>query len=120
MSRSELGGRESEPEVVWTFRVERFDQMGNRVQLVPVEMRGRRFEGSVSDGDWVRARGRIRNGTLHATRITNVTTGAVVRARRVSKVMIFLGILALLAWIAWMVFVVMGIDSGPPPDFPEP
>ncbi|OPG05041.1 hypothetical protein B1L11_36315 [Microbispora sp. GKU 823] len=53
-TRTEQRG-ESDYATVWTFRVERYDQAGNRAMLIPVEMRGRRFEGALSEGDWIQA-----------------------------------------------------------------
>ncbi len=72
---------------VWSFRLERYDKNGNRLSPVPVEMRARRFRGSISDGDWLEMRGRLRfGGTLSATRAWNRTTGARVKGKGVGKV----------------------------------
>ncbi|MEU1627786.1 hypothetical protein ABZ746_21120 [Streptomyces sp. NPDC020096] len=103
-SRSEQRG-ESDYEAVWTFRVERYDEAGNRVMLTPVEMRGRKFEGAINDGDWVQARGRMRAGTLRVKEVENLTTGAVVRAMGIPRAAIVFMVLAFIAWIAWMAFV---------------
>lgn len=73
-------------EQVWTLRVERHDRHGNRLQPVAVEMRGERFDGSVSDGDWIEVTGRWREGTLVADRVANVTTGGSLHTRRWSPV----------------------------------
>ncbi|NUU21918.1 MAG: hypothetical protein HOV68_10460 [Streptomycetaceae bacterium] len=119
--RSEYRG-ESQSEAIWTFRVERYDNAGNRVLLVPVEMRGLTFEGSVGDGDWVRMRGRMKAGTLRVTRLENLTTGASVQAKRLPKAVLIAAIVvavAIAAWIAWIVYQVVTADSGPPPDFPD-
>ncbi len=43
--------------VAWAFRIERYDQDGNRLQPIPAQMRGIAFEGSFSDGDEVIATG---------------------------------------------------------------
>jgi hypothetical protein len=117
--RSEHGGKDQSEEV-WTFRIERYDNAGDRILLIPVEMRGRTFEGSISDGDWVRARGRMRSGTLRVTRLENLTTGAFVRARGVPKAAVIVGCVFFLAILAWIAFVAYeGVaDSGPPPGFP--
>jgi hypothetical protein len=66
-------------EIVWTFRVERYDAAGNRELLAPVEMRGYRFEGAIADGDWVRVRGPVKRGTLRASQVENLSTGALIR-----------------------------------------
>lgn len=107
---------------VWTFRVERFDEAGNRVLLVPVEMRGLGFEGSIGDGDWVRVRGRRRRGTFHAREVENLTTGATVRAKQIPKwvtgimVALLVGIVVFIAFVAVSIFQ-SARDS--PPDFPS-
>lgn len=100
--------RESDYETVWTFRIERYDEAGNRVLLVPVEMRGYSFEGAVSEGDWVRAYGKMKKGSLHASRLENLTSGAGVKAKTVPKscyvpAMIAFAIFfaAVLAFIIW-------------------
>lgn len=121
--RSEQRG-ENYQVAVWTFRVERYDEAGNRSLLVPVEMRGRAFSGSLSDGDWVRAHGTVRDGTLHAGEVRNLTTGAVVRARNAPKALVvafvvffsvmLVVVLSFLGWIAWTLIT----DRGPPEGFP--
>lgn len=91
-------------EAVWTFRVERYDDSGNRVQLIPVEMRGYRVEGSISDGDWVRGSGRMKSGTFRMAEVENLTTGANVRAKgipRIALVLVFVVFVAVLAFIIW-------------------
>jgi hypothetical protein len=117
--RSEYHG-DNKPEAIWSFRVERYDAAGNRIALVPVEMRGHTFEGSLNDGDWVRTRGRMRSGTLRVTRLENLTTGASVHAKGMGKAAWIIGGLVLLFFLAWFAFLAyMGVtDSGPPPGFP--
>ncbi|MER6503666.1 hypothetical protein ABT218_31035 [Streptomyces sp. NPDC001455] len=91
-------------ETVCTFRVERYDDSGNRVQLIPVEMRGYRVEGSISDGDWVRGTGRMKSGTFHMTEVENLTTGAGVRAKRIPRialVFVFVFFALILAFMIW-------------------
>ncbi|MEU1406839.1 hypothetical protein ABZ471_31595 [Streptomyces sp. NPDC005728] len=120
--RSEYRG-ENQSEAIWTFRIERYDNAGNRTLLLPVEMRGRTFEGSISDGDWVRARGRMHSGTLRVSLLENLSTGAHVRAKGISKAAyiaaITIFVLFVVALIIWTI-VDSGSSGGPPPDFPEP
>lgn len=122
-ARSEGGGGESVTETIWTFRIERYDEAGNRVALVPVEMRGLRFDGSLADGDVVRARGRFRAGTFRADQIENLTTGAAVRSRGVPKIaMVIFAILfvAVVAFIGWVAYTGFTSDMGPPEDLEFP
>ncbi|MFC8392514.1 hypothetical protein [Streptomyces sp. NPDC057238] len=108
------------------FRIERYDAAGSRTVLIPVEMRGLTFHGSIQEGDLVRVRGKVKNGTLRATKLDNLTTGAGVHAKGIPKaayiaaVVIF--VLGVLALILWTISDFSG--TGPPPgfptDFPEP
>ena len=71
---------------VWSFRVDRFDcRSGNRLPPVPVEMRGLRFDGSISEGDhievYVRSEGRQ---TVAARWVKNLSTGTLVEARELA------------------------------------
>ncbi|MFD5424624.1 hypothetical protein [Streptomyces sp. NPDC127084] len=118
--RSEQRGQ-SDYESVWAFRVERYDAAGHRMTLVPVEMRGISFEGGLNEGDWVRAHGRMKAGTFRATRLENLTTGAVVRAKGTPKVLLVLAgvfFTAIAVWIAWVFFQIITAPTGPPPDWP--
>ncbi|MFF9621859.1 hypothetical protein [Streptomyces griseosporeus] len=119
--RTEYRG-EHASEVIWTFRVERYDTVGNLLSLVPVEMRGLTFEGSVADGDWVRARGRMKSGTLRLTRLENLTTGATVRAKGVSRpalVVAYLLMAAIAAFVAWGFYAAFFGGPDLPPGFPS-
>ncbi|MEV5484433.1 MULTISPECIES: hypothetical protein [Streptomyces] len=95
--------------VVCTFRIEVQDATGAPVGLVPVEMRGYSFEGSVGDGDRVRATGRVKRGTLRVKELLNLTTGAEVSAKTtpVAVVVIFV-----LIFIGFMIFVIVMMSQG--------
>lgn len=64
-----------------TFRLELYDRAGNRVQPVPVEMRGVTITGHVADGERVEVFGRFSGGTLYASSVRNVTTGGGISTR---------------------------------------
>lgn len=57
------------------FRVDRYDRAGNRLTPIAVEMQARRA-GRITDGDEVEVAGRWSRGTLHAGRISNLTTAS--------------------------------------------
>lgn len=62
---------------IWTFRVERLDEHGRRLELAPVELRGLRFDGVINEGDEVEVRReRLGDATLRPRSLRNVTTGA--------------------------------------------
>ncbi|ARE78173.1 hypothetical protein ACFVZ8_06735 [Streptomyces sp. NPDC059558] len=108
---------------VLIFRLERYDDAGKRVMLVPVEMRGIGFEGSIHDGDWARVSGRMRAGTLLADRLHNVTTGADVRATRTPRWQLIIAavIICIIAAfiIAGWISMFTGDPGGPPDDWPS-
>lgn len=105
-TRTEQQGETSE--AIWTFRVERYDEAGNRALLVPVEMRGYAFEGSIHDGDWVRATGKMKAGTLRASQVENLTTSADFRAKTLPKpvkaILIALFVAFMVGVFAWVVY----------------
>lgn len=96
--------------VVLAFRVQGFDASGNLALLVPVEMRGSTFEGSVRDGDRVRVTGRRRRGIIHAKKIENLDDGSEITARGLpaaAKVLTAVGLVAVAAFIAWVFYQVI-------------
>ncbi|MGX4694765.1 hypothetical protein [Streptomyces sp. JNUCC 63] len=113
---------QTEDVTVWAFRLERYNDAGQRVMFIPVEMRGIGFEGSIHDGDWVRTRGRIRSGTLHVSRLENVTTGAGVQAKQTPKIVWVFAVIfacAVLAFMGWVAFnLFFGAPVGGPGELP--
>jgi hypothetical protein len=96
--------------LVLAFRVQGFDASGNLELLVPVEMRGSTFEGSVRDGDRVRVTGRYRRGILHAKKIENLDDGSEISARGLPtavKVLTAVAVTAVAAFIAWVFYQVI-------------
>jgi hypothetical protein len=76
--RVERGSGEAPmPEIIFTFRVERQDEHGRPVGLVPVEMRALSFRGGIAEGDNVEIDQPWEPGeTLSARRVRNLTTGS--------------------------------------------
>lgn len=107
--RTEVSGSDGDvgTTVVCNFRLEMRNREGRAIGLVPVEMRGDLFEGAVNDGDWVRATGRARNGTLRVKQLRNLTTGAEVSARSTPALVIAVVILLFVAWLVF-IFAVTG------------
>ncbi len=101
-------GGEQGSGVAWAFRIERYDQDGNRLQPIPAQMRGIAFEGSFSDGDEVIATGVWKAGTLHCDRVENRTTGATIKPKSYKKALV-----VFLLIVAVMVagFIALGIHS---------
>jgi hypothetical protein len=67
---------------ILSFRLEQYDRIGNRVRVVPVEMRGQNIIGFITDGDRVEVFGKEKDGLLRADAIENLSQGALVEARR--------------------------------------
>jgi hypothetical protein len=84
-----------------TLRVERFDADGNRLQPIPVQIKGPRLDGTLSDGDEVELSGRWTRGTVRTRRARNLTTGAELSATlaRVKHFVIAVVVLAILIFI---------------------
>ena len=72
-------GRRSSTSQVLAFRIEQFDDRGNRLDLLTVEVRGKSLSGDVAVGDRVAVRGRLHKGVVRAKRVANLTTGGTVR-----------------------------------------
>lgn len=69
--------------IIWGFRVDRYGPEGDRLMPVEVEMRGRSFEGQISDGDSVEIVERWVAGDINRVReVRNLTTGAKARVRK--------------------------------------
>ncbi len=80
-TRTENKGRNAGNLIVWTFRLQRYDDAGNELPPLPVEMRGKRFDGFINEGDRVEVHGRWKEGRdVRAKRVHNLTTAVVVRS----------------------------------------
>lgn len=73
------------PTIVWTYRLERYHD-GERLDPIPVEMRGHSFTGLINDGDEIMINKKWRKGKmLRTNRVFNLTSGAEVKTlRRIS------------------------------------
>jgi hypothetical protein len=102
---------------VVSFRVERYDEAGNRLAPVAVQMRGQTFEGAVSEGDWVEVTGgKVRDGTVQVDRVRNLTTNVVVRAKGADHSPIYwivVGVMVLIvAGVALVAILIIGAAMG--------
>jgi hypothetical protein len=77
--RSETFGQGASRQIL-TFRLEQYDDHGNRMTPIPVEMRVLSVMGQLSEGEQVMVKGRWRHGVLRTRRIHNLSTGAVITA----------------------------------------
>jgi hypothetical protein len=66
--------------VAWTFRLQRFDDVGNRLPVLLVEMCGLKLVGGISEGDRVEVEGKWKERKVfRAKRIHNLSTGMIVK-----------------------------------------
>ena len=71
-------------ETVWHFRVESYDEAGNRLPPVAVEMHGQSFQGWIEDGDHVKITETRRKGDIiTARKLYNESHGTWVEAKNV-------------------------------------
>ena len=68
-------------ETVLTFLLEQYDTSGNRIRVVPVEMRGSSIRGFILDGNQVEVLGNEKDGLLRAKEIYNLTTASKVKRK---------------------------------------
>jgi hypothetical protein len=70
------------PMTIWTFVLERFDEQGNRLAPVPVEMRALGFEGFIRDGDRVEIHGKWKQGEIFRPKeVRNLSTNSKVKRK---------------------------------------
>lgn len=102
-ARSVLVRKDQNDRDVLSFRIERYDSVGNRLPPVGVELAGYQG-GQLGDGDEVEVSGRWSHGTLRAAKVTNLSTGAQVRGMsgctKVALVIVFALICAFILAIA--------------------
>lgn len=85
--RSEGGGENSIHQVVLTYRLHRRAPDGRELPVLQVEMRGRRLQGMIAEGDLIQAPGPLPpGGVIQLETVTNLTTSApvVLRPQRAS------------------------------------
>lgn len=99
--RSESYG-ENGARSVLTFRIERYDRAGNRLRPVPVQMRTLGFDGSLSEGDEVSVTGQWKHGTLHTSRVHNLTTGASIVGKSFKKACLIFLVVAIVMAIVFV------------------
>ena len=102
---------------VLTFDVERFDEAGNRLPPIPVQMRGF-LDGAITEGAEVEvevAGAEPRDGTLHVDWVLNKTSGAVVRVKGTPhwKVWVFAVFAAI--FVVVMIFTIVNFFTNEPP-----
>lgn len=68
-------------EQVISFRLERWDDGGEQLPPLSVEMRGYFLSGGLTAGERVEVRGHVRGGVLVASRVHSLTTGGVTSVR---------------------------------------
>lgn len=68
-------------DTVLNFRIEQTDKEGNIINVLPVEMRGKRIQGYIAEGDRVKVKGKIEDGTMMAKEVFNISTNSKVKVK---------------------------------------
>jgi hypothetical protein len=98
---------------VLSFRVDRYDGGGNRLDPVPVELRGSDIAGQLSEGEEVAVSGRWDHGTLVAREVVNRSTHAELRRRgRAGRRGVLVAVGAFVAAVIAVVVVVLAVRGG--------
>lgn len=93
------------PLIVWTFRLEQYDEAGNPYTSVPVVMRGRTFNGYLGNGNLVEVRRFHQRGNeLRVDLLYNVTTNSWVVAKGYGPLFWFVGS-AMAAMLVLIIFI---------------
>ena len=70
-----IDGNKNNEREVWTFRLERYDKVGNRLTPVPVQVRSKKFNLNISEGDEVEVKGKWhKDEFFKASKIYNRTS----------------------------------------------
>lgn len=111
------------------FRVDRYDNFGNRMEPVAVEL-PKYKSGQISEGEEVEVKGRWSHGALRARRVTNLTTGVSIRRLPrwviVPALLVFLAVMGVIGFMWWNAWTGSGFEasmpeapsSEPPPQVP--
>lgn len=97
---------------VLNFRLDRYDEDGGQLPGIAVEMRGSRFRGSISGGDWIETPSSWRSGQLQTPKqVRNLTTGTVVEADHPGRVLRAVGAVIGIAVFLFFAYLIFGMAS---------
>lgn len=100
--------------IVWNFRIERFDDAKRSLPRVAVQMSGVRFLGSITNGDVVEIDAPYVEGRVVVTnQVKNLTAGSMVEAAQMRPLWLtprfYLAIIAMLAFFTFFFIAVLSI-----------
>ncbi len=96
-------------EIVWTFQLERHSEMEERLDPIPVEMRGMNFSGHINEGNVVRLYEKAWHGGIVRTkRVYDVTFQADIIAHGLPKFIQALRIGVIILVISVCIFFIGG------------
>ena len=99
---------------VLTFRLEQYDPRGDRLRPVAVQMRGPSIRGGLGEGEHACVAGGYRSGTIHADRVINRTTGAVITASPATSTPVRIGlVVTAIAAVFFVIFMISIATSHP-------
>jgi hypothetical protein len=91
---------------ILAFRVDRYDDSGNRIAPVAVEMVGYR-SGQINEGEEVEVSGRFKHGTLRVRSLVNLSTNASVRG--MSGVSTAVQVVILVLVVGFILFIAVSV-----------
>lgn len=114
--RNEGGGENAVAQVIMTYRLHRRAPNGATLPALQVEMRGRRLQGMIAEGDLIQAPSPLPpTGTIQLESVTNLTTAApVVLSRARASGCVVASLVVVLAFaVIFIVFVLVAfLTSG--------
>ena len=119
IEKRQIRNRRDTEEDFLAFRLEILDEVGNVVQIIPVEIRALEVSGRLMDGDKIIVKGRIRrrSGILHPRAILNLKTHELIKSRDVSLFSTtsgcLLGLIFTASVIGIPVGIIMAMDDNP-------
>jgi hypothetical protein len=106
--RNEGGGENSIAQVIMTYRLHRRAPNGATLPALEVEMRGRRLQGMIAEGDLIQAPTPLPvSGVVQLESVTNLTTGAPVVLSKATTS--GCGLAALIVLVIFVVLFIVGI-----------
>lgn len=100
---------------VLSFRVDRYDDAGDRLPSIGVEMAGYR-QGPIGDGEEVEVSGRWSRGTLRAKKVVNLSTNSELRrGRGGAKLATTVAALVVICFIAFVIYSMVAAHASASP-----
>ena len=103
--------------IVWSFQLERHSETEERLDPIPVEMRGEYFSGFINEGNVVRLyENSWQGGMVRTKRVYNVTFKEEIKAHTPMREVMNIGVVILIIFFfLFILFILLTILSVSPP-----